>query len=210
MIDLPNIMPLIQGVVLGAGICVSLGPQTVLVLRQGMRGDAAYAVAAICTTADFLLIAVAAVGAHSVVRLIPDAAGAAAWGAALCCGAYGCFALHSARRQRGGEAGVRPASVVRAQAILAAFALSLLNPQTYLEMVLLVGSVALVFPPGERALFALGVALVSPVWFFGLAVGGRRFAGLFSRPRAARILDVATGVVMLAMAAALINNQLLL
>jgi len=210
MTDLAAVMPLVQGIVLGASLCVSPGPQTILVLRHGMRGDAAFTVAAICTAADFLLIAVAAAGAQTLIQLVPTAASACAWGAAVCCGAYGCFALLSARRPCGRETSAGPATIVRLEAIIAALALSLLNPQTYLEMVLLVGGIALAFPPDERLVFALGVALVSPVWFFGLAAGGRRFAGLFSRPRAAHALDVATGLVMLAMAGVLINSQLAL
>lgn len=208
MTDPPSIVPLLHGIVLGATICASPGPQTIMVLRQGIRGEAAFIVASICTAADLLLIAAAAAGAYTFLQLVPGAVSVGAWGGAACCATYGCFSLLCARRQRGKETIARPAANVRGRAITAALALSLLNPQTYLEMVLLVGGIALAFPPGERLLFALGVALVSPLWFFGLAVGGRRLAGLFARPGAPHALDVATGLIMLAMAAAIINSQL--
>jgi L-lysine exporter family protein LysE/ArgO len=201
-------VPLLQGIALGVSICASPGPQTVLVLRQGIQGEAALGVAAICTFSDFLLIGAAAVGADALLRLVPNAASIGAWGGATLCVAYGGFALLTALRQQR-DAGATPAAAIaRARALAAAFAFSLLNPQTYLEMLLLVGGIALAFPPAERALFALGVALVSPLWFFGLVFGGRRLAGLFARPRALRALDVATGLVMLALAAAIINGQL--
>jgi L-lysine exporter family protein LysE/ArgO len=201
-----DVVPLLQGIALGVSICASPGPQTVLVLRQGIQGEAALGVAAICTFSDFLLIAAAAVGADALLRLVPNAASIGAWGGATLCLAYGAFALIAALRQRGGAAPA--ASTVRTRAFAAAFAFSLLNPQTYLEMLLLVGGIALAFPPAERALFALGVALVSPLWFFGLVFGGRRLADLFARPRALWALDVATGFVMLVLATAIINGQL--
>jgi L-lysine exporter family protein LysE/ArgO len=87
-------------------------------------------------------------------------------------------------------------------------ALSLLNPQVYLEMVVLVGGLALQFPSGERVLFATGVALVSPLWFFGLVAGGRRLGPLFARPRALSALDTAGGLVMLALAATIAVGEL--
>jgi L-lysine exporter family protein LysE/ArgO len=201
-------VPLLQGIALGVSICASPGPQTVLVLRQGIQGEAALGVAAICTFSDFLLIAAAAVGADALLRLVPNAASIGAWGGATLCLAYGAFALITALRQRCDAAAAPPAATVRARAFAAAFAFSLLNPQTYLEMLLLVGGIALAFPPAERALFALGVALVSPLWFFGLVFGGRRLADLFARPRALWALDVATGLVMLVLATAIINGQL--
>jgi L-lysine exporter family protein LysE/ArgO len=201
-------MPLLQGIALGVSICASPGPQTVLVLRQGIQGEAALGVAAICTFSDLMLIAAAAVGADALLRLVPNAASIGAWGGATLCVAYGGFALLTALRQRGGAGAAPAASTVRARAFAAAFAFSLLNPQTYLKMLLLVGGIALAFPPAERALFALGVALVSPLWFFGLVFGGRRLADLFARPRALWALDVATGLVMLVLATAIIHGQL--
>jgi arginine exporter protein ArgO len=46
------------------------------------------------------------------------------------------------------------------------------------------------------------------LWFFGLVFGGRRLADLFARPRALWALDVATGLLMLVLAVAIINGQL--
>jgi arginine exporter protein ArgO len=55
----------------------------------------------------------------------------------------------------------------------------------------------------DRAMFALGVMLVSPLWFFGLAVGGRRLATLAGSRCALRAADLLTAMLMLGLGAAL-------
>ena len=172
-------MPLLQGILLGAGICGSLGPQSVFVLRQGIRGEAAFAVAMVCTLADVLLISAAVAGADVFILLIPKAANVAAWGTAAFALAYGYLALSAAIRRRPDVGIAQDDGASRAWALSAALALSLLNPQVYFEMVVLVGGVALQFPPADRMLFGLGVGLVSPLWFFGLALGRSPFRRRF-------------------------------
>ncbi len=203
-----GLVPLLQGIVLGASICSSLGPQSVFVLRQGIHGEAAFAVATICTLVDLLLIATAVAGADAIVRLLPDAASVGAWGSATLAVAFGCAVVAGALRRQSAMVRVPAAGTIHARAITAALALSLLNPQVYLEMVVLVGGVALHLSPTERMMFAVGVALVSPVWFFGLVVGGRRLARFFVRPQALAALDIAAGLTMLALAAAIIISEL--
>lgn len=203
-----DLVPLLQGLALGAGICVSLGPQSVFVLRQGVNGAAAFSVATVCTFSDFLLIGAAAMGANAIASLIPDADSVAAWGGAIIASAFGCIALAGSLRHRLALAGAPAAGTIHLQAVVVALALSLLNPQVYLEMVVLVGGIALRFPPDERALFAIGVASVSPLWFYGLVVGGRLLSRLLVRPRAAAALDIAAGVAMLALAATIVIDEL--
>jgi L-lysine exporter family protein LysE/ArgO len=203
-----DLVPLFQGLVLGASICASLGPQSVFVLRQGIHGEAAFGVATICTFADLLLIAAAALGADAIARLNPEAGSIGAWGGATFASAFGCVALAGALRRRLAVVHAPTSGAIHAQAIGVALALSLLNPQVYLEMVVLVGSIALRFPPAERTLFAVGVAFVSPLWFFGLAVCGRRLSRLFARPQASAALDLAAGIAMLALAATIVIDEL--
>ena len=63
MIDGATYLPLAKGFLLGASICMTLGPQSAFVLRQGVLRQRAFCVAMICTLADFMLIALAAAGA---------------------------------------------------------------------------------------------------------------------------------------------------
>ena len=204
----PDLVPLLQGIVLGAGICCSLGPQSAFVLRQGIHGDAAFGVAMICTFADFLLIAAAAAGADLIGRSLPHAASIGAWGGATVAAAFGCYALAGALRRRPAIVQASAVGALHVQAIFLALALSLLNPQVYLEMIVLVGGMALSFAPAERTLFAFGVAIVSPLWFFGLVIGGRRLSWLFARPQTLAALDGATGLAMLALATAIVLGEL--
>lgn len=202
------LIPFSQGIVLGMGICCTLGPQSAFVLRQGIHGNAALGVAAICTLADCLLIAAAAGGAGAIVLLLPQASRMALWGSAAFVAAFGGVSILAAFRPRSTGGSALSEARFKMSALTAALALSLLNPQVYVEMVAMVGGVALQFPPMERVLFAVGVGLVSPVWFFGLAVGGRRLAKFLVRPRALFALDMVTGLVMLGLAASIIINDL--
>ena len=189
---------LFQGMALGVSLCCTLGPQSVFVLRQGFSGRAGIEVAAICSFADLALIVAGAVGFGALLDAFPALARSAGWGSAVFILGYGLKLLADAALA---ERGLRPAGRARGRtcALAAAVALSLLNPQVYLEMVGVVGGVALRFAESDRAVFVIGVMLVSPVWFFGLAVGGQRLAALLGSHRVTRIFDLTTAVAMLAL-----------
>ena len=191
-------MSFVQGLILGATLCCTVGPQSLFVLRQGIRGQAAGLVALLCTLSDFSLIAVGILGADAVAGLAPDVEGIASWAAAGFMFAYGSFALAAAQRRTNDPELPR----VRATFAIAgaALAISLLNPQVYLEVVVIVGLASLHLPPEERWLFGLGVALISPLWFLTLVVFGRRIAPWFGRPSVARLMDMAVSYLMIALA----------
>jgi L-lysine exporter family protein LysE/ArgO len=196
--------PILQGIILGLGICGTLGPQSLFVLRQGIQREAAFSVAMVCILTDLLFIAAAVAGADAIVMLFPEAVSFGIWGGAIFTLVFGCLALLAALQPRTGQiTGTFPARTTTT-----AFALCLLNPQVYFEMVALVGGAALQFAPAERIVFAVGVGLVSPFWFFGLAAGGWRLSYYFSRPRSQAAFDLVTGLAMVGLATIMIINQL--
>jgi L-lysine exporter family protein LysE/ArgO len=85
-------------------------------------------------------------------------------------------------------------------------AFTFLNPHVYIDTVMLMGAVGASLPAPERPLFMAGAALASFSWFSALGFGARFLAPLFARPMAWRVLDVAIGVLMLALAASLIHG----
>ena len=210
MVGTAGITAFIQGVMLGASICVTLGPQSVFVLRQGLRRASATIVATVCTLCDFMLIMLGAAGFGIIVLAFPVLTGVAAWGGALFALAYGWYAFRSMKAKRGVGRAPEQAkpSLRRTRVFVGALALSLLNPQVYLEMVAVVGAIAIQFPLPERVLFVAGVMLVSPVWFFGLAYGGRRLAPLIARPSLSRMLDGCTAALMWGLGAYIIWLQI--
>jgi L-lysine exporter family protein LysE/ArgO len=194
-----------QGFILGAGLCCTLGPQSIFVLRQGMRRQGAVAVATVCAFTDIAMVGLGVVGFGAILITMPHLELFAAWGAAGLALAFGTRALQSAlwpalqslQRETGRRWGV----------VVMALALSLLNPQVYLEMMAFVGSVAVSYPASARLPFMVGVMLVSPLWFFGLAYGGRRLAQQVGCGLAMRVVDAMTAVIMIGLAALLILDQ---
>lgn len=198
-------MSFVQGLLLGATLCCTIGPQSLFVLRQGIRGQAALLVALLCTLSDFSLIAVGIVGADTVASLAPNVEGIASWAAAGFMLAYGGFALAVAHR--GANQPDLPPRTAKFAIAGAALAISLLNPQVYLEVMVIVGLASLHFPPEGRWLFGLGVALISPLWFFTLVMFGRRIAPWFGRPSVVRRMDMAVSYLLIALALGIVLEQ---
>ena len=88
--------------------------------------------------------------------------------------------------------------------LVTCLALTWLNPHVYLDTVVLLGSVAAQYE--DRVSFAIGAMTASFVFFFTLGYGARRLAPLFARPQAWRVLDLCVGLLMWAIAAALIRG----
>jgi len=184
----------LEGFGLGAGLIVAIGAQNANVLRQGLKGEHVFAVAGLCFLVDVALIALGAGGFASLIAGHAGATDIIAWAGAAFLFVYGLRAFHGAIKPGTLEArDARNAGGSLRAAALTALALSLLNPHVYLDTVILVGSVAAQFPPGERMAFALGAVGASFVWFYGLGYGAAWLAPLFAKPAAWRILDLAIG-----------------
>ena len=85
--------------------------------------------------------------------------------------------------------------------VLAALAaITLLNPHVYLDTVLLMGSIGARQEGVGRWSYVVGAASASLLWFVLLAAAGQRMKRLFANPRAWRIMDGITGVMMLGLA----------
>jgi L-lysine exporter family protein LysE/ArgO len=90
-----------------------------------------------------------------------------------------------------------------AKVLLTCAAITFLNPHTYLDTVVLVGSVANQHGETGRWWFFLGSCAGSAVWFLALGYGARLLRPLFARPLTWRLLDGGIAVLMLCIAGSL-------
>jgi len=183
-------------------LIVAIGAQNAFVLRQGIRREHVLPVVVLCSVADALLIVagIAGLGAiianHPAVLTVTKYVGAAF----LLVLAFGSF-----RRARHPEvldpAATGPASL--SAVLTTCLALTFLNPNVYLDTVVLIGSLAHQHEPGAWA-FGLGAVLASIVWFTALGFGAGYLRPLFARPRSWQVLDITIGLIVTTIAVLLV------
>ena len=82
--------------------------------------------------------------------------------------------------------------------ILTTLAVTLLNPQVYLDTLLLIPAVGA--QQQDPATFVAGASSASVLWFGALAWAGSRLAPWLARPAAWRVIDGVIGLMMAAIA----------
>lgn len=206
---------LIEGFVISISLIVAIGPQNAYVLRQGIRGRHAYPVASMCFLSDALLITLGVMGVGRYVSESPVLSMWLGWGGVAF---LIWFALRSVRaamnpevldKAHMDEAAGSAVGAGVGTAMLHALAFSWLNPWVYLDTMVLIGGVSVRYATDiERLAFLVGAVLASGVWFYGLALGGKRLAPLFGRPITWRVLDGLIALIMIAVAVNLARYQL--
>jgi L-lysine exporter family protein LysE/ArgO len=215
---------MLAGFGLGLSLIVAIGAQNLFVLRQGIRREHVFLVAAICAVSDAVLIVLGVSGIGFVLLALPWLVDVVRWAGAVFLVVYGLLAARRAWRPSGEAldagsetpvaAGERPARTsttttsTAAQTrllpvVLTCLALTWLNPHVYLDTVFLLGTVANTHGDA-RWVFAAGAVIASIAWFFGLAFGARYLGRWLSTPRAWRILDAIIAVVMIAIGVSLV------
>ncbi|HEU4812461.1 MAG TPA: LysE/ArgO family amino acid transporter [Nocardioides sp.] len=189
----------VTGLVTGLTLIVAIGAQNAYVLRQGLAREHVGVVVLICALSDVALIAAGVAGIGTIVEEAPWSLTVVRWLGVAFLGWYGVSSLLRARRSESLQASP-DGTTSRRSAVARAVALTWLNPHVYLDTVLLLGSVANHQGPLGRWWFALGASVGSAVWFVGLGYGARLAHRVLARPRAWQLLDVAIGLVMLAIA----------
>ncbi|MCH4563510.1 MULTISPECIES: LysE family transporter [Halomonas] len=197
---------IVYGWLVSGGLIIAIGAQNAFVLGQGLRREHGWLVAGVCAGCDGLLIALGILGAGA---LLAEQAGLmllARWGGALFLAWQAWLALCRVRRPRGLVAdGGAPGSPGRA--LLATLAVTLLNPQVYLETLVVLGSLGAMQPsPGG---FLFGASLASLGWFFGLVAAAGWLAPRLVSRRAWQVVDGVTALVMAGVAGRLASGGMI-
>ena len=193
----------VQGFLTGLSLILAIGAQNAFVLRQGIRREHVLAVVAVCAVSDALLIAAGVVGFGAVTAAVPWLVAAMRWLGVGFLVVYGGLRFSAARA--GGEA-LRPAvggAVPLGRVVATCLVLTWANPHVYLDTMVLIGSISTHYAP-LQAWFGAGAALSSVVFFAVLGFGARLLAPVFADARAWVVLEVAVGITMWGIAAALV------
>ena len=192
-----DIQAALAGFALGFSLILAIGAQNAFVLRQGLRREHVLAVVLTCAASDALLIGAGVAGFGALAAMVPGLETVMRYGGAVFLAWYGARNLLAA--WRGGEVMASATGTASLQrALLTCLALTWLNPHVYLDTVVLLGSVSAQYD--APASFAAGAVLASFAFFFSLGYGARMLDPLLRRPGAWRILDLAVGLVMWAIA----------
>jgi len=199
--------PFISGFALSAALIVAIGAQNLFVLRQGLRAEHVGPIVLFFGLSDALLIAAGVSGVGAFLSAAPQLTIVLATGGAAFLGWYGLVALR--RMASPNTMSAAPdAGMPLGRAIATGAAFTFLNPHVYLDTVLLMGTAGSAQPEEMRAIFALGAASASFIWFATLGYGARLLQPVFSRPSAWRALDLVVGIAMLSLATSLLVGVL--
>ena len=188
-----------DGLLTGLSLIVVIGAQNAYLLRQGLRRMRVGVIVAICTLSDLALIAAGVSGIGAVIQHAGWALLVVRWFGVAFLAWYG---LSSAWRARRGDAlRAAPDDPRSRQAVVRqTLAFTWLNPNVYLDTVVLIGSIANAHGSSGRWWFAAGAALASALWFASLGYGARLLAPLLATQRAWQVLDLLIAATMLLIA----------
>jgi L-lysine exporter family protein LysE/ArgO len=191
-------LPLIEGFFFSAGLIVGIGPRNTLILRQGLRRQHLLLIVLLCTLVDAGLITLGTVGVGALIQnewliKLMTYSGVAALLYYGACSFRAAFSpVHAAK-----EAMTIP---TRRQIVTALLTVNFLNPNLYIDTMLLIGGSASHYQPDQRLWFALGAIAASLVWFLALSYGSALLAPVLKQARVLRAIDLFNGGLLLFMA----------
>lgn len=194
------------GLIVCGGIIVAIGAQNAYILGQAIRREHHWKCAGICMSADILLFTAGMFGVNAALMAVPEALEVLRWLGVIFLGWLAVTAFSNAIMGRQGlDAETRSVSSARA-VILTTLAVTLLNPQVYLDTLLLIPAIGA--QQSSTVGFLAGASSASLLWFGLLASVGAALSPWLAKPKAWRFIDGIIGVMMAAIAIHLASNGL--
>jgi L-lysine exporter family protein LysE/ArgO len=194
----------LAGMVLSLSLIMAIGPQNAHVMRMGLLRQHLWLTIAVCVTTDLLLITIGVAGLSELGGLSEKLLGAMTGAGALVLLIYGAQALRRFMQPTplptaDGAAPVTDASaadISRKKAIGLALALSWLNPHAWLDTAVVIGTASLAYAQPENAVFGLGAAAGSLLWFVVLGIAMMQLGQRLNSPAIWRALDGLVALMM--------------
>lgn len=196
----------VTGLVVCGGIIIAIGAQNAYILGQAIRREHHWLSAGICMGADIFLFTAGMFGVNAALMAVPEALEVLRWLGVVFLGWLAVVAF--ARVYRGRErldAGAGTESSAPA-VIFTTLAVTLLNPQVYLDTLLLIPAIGA--QQASSVGFIAGASSASVLWFGLLASVGAGLSPWLAKPEAWRFIDAIIGAMMATIAIHLASNGL--
>ena len=188
------------GLALSLSLIMAIGPQNAHVMRMGLRREHLWLTVAICVLTDVALIALGVGGLAQLGGLSGKLLGALTGAGAVLLFLYGAQAMrrfvHPAALAATGAGQEAGSAMSRRRAVGLALAMSWLNPHAWLDTAVLMGTASLDYARPDNAVFGLGAAAGSVLWFSALGVAMWSLGSRLNAPWVWRALDGLVAVMM--------------
>ncbi|WP_297796200.1 LysE/ArgO family amino acid transporter [uncultured Marinobacter sp.] len=195
----------LTGLIVCGGIIVAIGAQNAYVLSQAIRREHHWWSAGLCMAADVTLFTLGMFGVSAALMAMPQALEILRWLGVVF---LGWLAIQAFVRVGRGRVALEAGEVTKRSlkgVLFTTLAVTLLNPQVYLDTLLLIPAVGA--QQEDTATFVAGASSASILWFGLLAWSGSALAPVLSRPMAWRVIDGIIGLMMAAIAVHLAVNS---
>lgn len=187
------------GMVLSLSLIMAIGPQNAHVMRMGLLRQHLWLTIGVCVATDIALIALGVLGLAHLGGLSDKLLGAMTGAGALVLAVYGAQAMRRfiwPPAHNIVDANSTAGQTSRKQAIGLALALSWLNPHAWLDTAVVIGTASLAYAQPDNAVFGMGAATGSLLWFTGLGVALWCVGGRLNSPLVWRVLDLLVALMM--------------
>lgn len=197
------------GLTLGFGLIVSMGPQNLFVIRQGLKKEYATISVLACAFCDMILILLSAFSIGQLIFVYPAVKWLMIGLGALFLLVYGTKSIYSGyrlyRTPGAFELNQLAPCISPIRLLLTAVSFSLLNPQAIVDTMILIGGVVNQYPQEDRVVFVVGVIAASFLWFSLISMLASSCARYLNSRKFWAILEVASGLIMLNFSLALLS-----
>lgn len=196
----------LTGLLMSGSIIVAIGAQNAYVLGRAVRREHHWWAAGLCMSTDALLITAGMLGVGALLMAAPQVMEILRWVGVVFLAWLAGQALYRALTGRHGleTSAARGGSMV--SVMLTTLAVTVLNPQVYLDTLVLIPAVGV--QQESSSGFLGGAISASLLWFSLLAWGGAVLSPWLSRPLAWRCIDAGIGVMMALIAFSLARGGL--
>lgn len=196
--------PILHGFILALGLILPLGAQNVFIFNQGANHKSIRKSLPVIITAglcDTFLITIAVLGI-SVVLLSFPALQLAVFLIGLAFLLYMAWSLWHEKPQNADEYN----AMSPIKQISFAFSVSIFNPHAIMDTVGVIGTSAAAYEGTEKIIFTITAIFISWLWFLLLAIAGKFIGSIDSTGRYIVILNKISSLIILIVAAIILNN----
>tara|TARA_B110000467_G_C18315502_1_gene481176 strand:- start:711 stop:1322 length:612 start_codon:yes stop_codon:yes gene_type:complete len=195
-----------EGALISLSLIVAIGAQNAFVIRQGLSDRHVFLVCTICAFSDAALISLGVFGFGEFLSSSSEITEIIEWLAISFLIIYSIIRFKAAWNGNMLEIEEGGAIFSAKKTAVITMGFTWLNPHTWLDTTVLLGTASVQYLGDEKIAFAIGAMGVSFFFFYSLGFGARRLAPILKTEKAWRFIDFSIGIIMIVIAMGIYTN----